>query len=61
MESRKLVLMNLFAGQQWRHGHREKTCRYGRGRSRECDKWRQQYGNTYTTIREINSPWQFAI
>ena len=21
MEARKIVLMNLFAGQQWRHGH----------------------------------------
>jgi len=25
MESRKMVLMNLFAGQQWRHRHREQT------------------------------------
>ena len=23
MESRKMALMNLFAGQQWRHRHRE--------------------------------------
>ena len=28
MESRKIVQMNLFAGQQWRHSHREQT--YGR-------------------------------
>ena len=26
MESRKMVLMNLFARQQWRHRHREHTC-----------------------------------
>ena len=25
MESRKTVLMNLFAGQQWRHRPREQT------------------------------------
>ena len=25
MESRKMVLKNLFAGQQWRNIHREKT------------------------------------
>ena len=25
MESRKMVLMNLFAGQQWRHRLREQT------------------------------------
>ena len=25
MESRKMVLMNLFAGQQWRNKHREQT------------------------------------
>ena len=29
MESRKIVLMNLFAGQQWRHRDRQKT--YGDG------------------------------
>ena len=26
MESRRMVLMNLFAEQQWRHRHREQTC-----------------------------------
>ena len=29
MESRKMVLKNLFAGQQWRNRHREQT--YGHG------------------------------
>ena len=29
MESRKMVWMNLFIGQQWKHRHREQT--YGRG------------------------------
>ena len=26
MEFRKMVLMNLFAGQQWQHRHKEQTC-----------------------------------
>ena len=32
MKSRKIVLMNLFAGEKWRHGHREQT--YGHSRER---------------------------
>ena len=42
MESRKMVLMNLFAGQQWRCRHREHTCGYRRGR-RGCDELREQH------------------
>ena len=30
MESRKMVLMNLFVGQQWRHRHRKQTDGHGR-------------------------------
>ena len=29
MESRKMVLMNLFAGQQWTNRHREQTYELG--------------------------------
>ena len=29
MESRRMILMNLFAEQRWRHRHREQT--YGQG------------------------------
>ena len=32
MESRKIALMNLFAGKEWRHRHREWTCGHNRGR-----------------------------
>ena len=36
MESRKMVLMNLFAWQQWRNRHREQTYGHsGRGGGRE--------------------------
>ena len=32
MESRKTIFMNLSAGQQWRHIHREQTCGHSGGR-----------------------------
>jgi len=51
--------MNLFAGQQWRHRHREQTVDM-RGR-RGRDKRRQQHGNTYTTICETGSQWGCAV
>ena len=35
MESRKTVLLNLFAGQQWRHGHREDVWTEWRGGGKE--------------------------
>ena len=34
MESRKMVLMNLFAGKQWRHRHREQTYGHREGEGR---------------------------
>ena len=30
MESRKMILMNLFAGQQWKCRHREQTYAHGK-------------------------------
>ena len=35
MDSRKVVLMNLLTGQQWRCRHGEQTYGQGRGRGRE--------------------------
>ena len=36
MEYRKMLLIKLFARQQWRHGHREGTCGHsGKRRGRE--------------------------
>ena len=35
MESRKIVLMKLFSGQQWRHIYREQTYGHGEGEERE--------------------------
>ena len=42
MESRKMVLMKLFAGQQWRHRHREQTCGH-RGGGRGWDEMREKH------------------
>ena len=40
MKSRKMVLMNLLAEQQWRRRHREQTCGHSWGR-RERDRLKE--------------------
>ena len=42
MESRKMVLMNLLAGQQGRHRNREETCGHS-GARRGWDEWRRAW------------------
>ena len=42
MESGKIILMNLFAGQQWRYRHKEQTCGH-RGERREWDKLKEKH------------------
>ena len=60
MESRKMVLMNLLAGQQWRYRHREQAC--GRnGKRRGLDELREEHGNLYIIICKIESQWKFTI
>ena len=41
MESGKMILMNLFAGQQWRRRHREEICGHGGEGRRERDELRE--------------------
>ena len=54
MESRKLVLINLFARQQWRNGHREQM--YGHEESRgEGEMYGESVMVTYITICRIDS------
>ena len=49
MESRKMVLKNLFTGQQWRNRHREQT--YGHGeRGVEGEMYGKSNMETYITI-----------
>ena len=56
MESRKTVLMKLFAGQQWRFRHREQN--YGHewsGDEREGGTYGESNMETYTITCEIDS------
>ena len=62
MESRKIVLMKLFAGQQWRHRHREQTYGNGwRGREGEGGMYGESNMETYITMCKIDSQWEFAV
>ena len=52
MESRKIVLKNLFTGQQQRNRHREQT--YGRGeKGGEGEMYGESNMETYITICKI--------
>ena len=56
MESRKMVLKNLFTGQQWRNRHREQTYRHGeKGGVAEVNG--KSNMETYITICRIDSQW----
>ena len=58
--SRKMVLKNLFTGQQWRNKHREKT--YGHGeRGGEGEMYGESNMETYITIHKIDSQQEFAV
>ena len=51
MESRKMVLMNLFAGQQWRHRHKEQT--YGH---RWGGEWKERVGQIESSVEAYTLP-----
>ena len=60
MESRKMVLKDLFTGQQQRNRHRELT--YGHGeRGGEGEMYGKSNMETYTTVCKIDSQWEFAV
>ena len=60
MESRKMVLKNLFTGQQSRNRHREQT--YGHGeRGGEGEMYGKSNMETYITICKIDSQGEFAV
>ena len=60
MESSKMVLKNLFIGQQWRNRHREET--YGHGeRGGEGEMYGRSNMETYITICKIDSQCEFAV
>ena len=60
MESRKMVLKNLFTGQQWRNRHSEQT--YGHGeRGGGGEMFGKSNMETYITICKIGSQQEFAV
>ena len=60
MESRRMVLNNLFTGQQWRKKHREQT--YGHGeRGGEGEMYAKSKMESCIIICKINSQWEFAV
>ena len=60
MESRRMILKNLFTGQQRRNRHREYT--YGHGdRGEKGEMYGKSNMETYSTICKIDSQWQFAV
>ena len=60
MESRKMLMKNLFTEQQWRISHREQI--YGHGeRGREGEMYGKSNMETYITICKIDSQEEFAV
>ena len=59
MESRKMVLKNLFAGQQWRNRHREQTYRQGE-RGKEGEMYGESNMETYITVCKTDRHPEFA-
>ena len=58
MESKKMVLMNLPAGKQQRHRHREQTCRH-RGKEQRVRIQRVALRQTLLYVK-LESQWKFA-
>ena len=56
MESRKMVLKKLFAGQQWRNRHREQTYAWGKG-----ELYGESNTETYVIVCKIDSQQEFAV
>ena len=59
MESRKMVLKNLFTGQQWRNRHIEQT--YGHGERGEGEMYEKSNMEIYITICKTDSQREFAV
>ena len=58
MESRKMVLINLFTGQQWSSKHKEQTWTQ---RRRGWDELREQHGNIHSTVCKIDTKREFLV
>ena len=53
--------MKSFAGQQWRHTHREQTYGHAEGREGEGEMYEERNMETYFNIRKIDSQQEFAV
>ena len=60
MESRKMVLKNLFTGQQWRNRHRAQIHGHEE-RGGEGEMYAKSNMETYITICKIDSQSEFAV
>ena len=60
MGSRKMVLKNLFTGQQWRNRHIQYTYRHGK-RGGEGEMYGKNNMETYIIICKIDSQWEFSV
>ena len=60
MESRKIVLKNLFTGKEWRNRHRELTYRHGE-KGGEGEMYGKSNTEIYITICKIESQQEFAV
>ena len=60
MESRKMALMSLFSGQQWRNRYREQIYRHGKRRG-ESEMNGESNMETYITVCKIDNQQEFAI
>ena len=61
MESKKMVLLNLFSGQQWRNRHREQTMDMRGGEEGEGEMYGESSMEIYSTVCKIDSQWVFAV
>ena len=59
-KSRKMVLKNLFTGQQWKNRHREQNYGYG-VKAGEGEMNGKSNMETYIIICKIDSQWEFAV
>ena len=61
MESRKMILMKLFAGQQWRNRHRDQTYGHGGRGGGEGNVYGESNMKIYNATCKIDSQWEFAV
>ena len=63
MDSRKMVLKNLFTAQQWRNRHREQSYGHGEegGEGKMYGKSNINMLETYITICKIDSQQELAV